>query len=97
MNGLRHQNYKNENAETKYLNNIQKGKILKVKSNLWELGKDFKELRHRELKDRKINFRREIEELFLNELLCLYVIWISFDKKKWCKRHQLPKTLGRIG
>ena len=34
MNGLRHQNYKNENAETKYLNNIQKGKILKVKSNL---------------------------------------------------------------
>ena len=34
MNGLRHQNYKNENAETKYLSNIQKGKILKVKSNL---------------------------------------------------------------
>ena len=68
MNGLKHQNYKNENAETKYLNNIYKDKILKVKSNLWELGKDFKELRHRELKDRKINFRREIEELLLNEL-----------------------------
>ena len=29
MNGLRHQNHKHENAETKYLNNIQKGKILR--------------------------------------------------------------------
>ena len=31
MNGLRYQNHKHENAETKYLNNIQKGKILRWK------------------------------------------------------------------
>ena len=31
MNHLRHQNYKSEYAETKYLNNIRKKRILKLK------------------------------------------------------------------
>ena len=34
-------NYKNENIETKYLNNTQKNEFLKVKNSLLELEKDF--------------------------------------------------------
>ena len=45
MNRLRHQNYKNENTETKYLNNIRNNVILNVKNSLLQLEKDFKELR----------------------------------------------------
>ena len=67
MNRLGHQNYKNENTETKYLNNIRKSRTLKVKNSLLELKKNFKELRDRELKDRGIKIRKD----FLNQLLCL--------------------------
>ena len=67
MNRLGHQNYKNENTETKYLNNIRKSRTLKVKNSLLELKKDFKELRDRELKDRGIKIRKD----FLNQVLCL--------------------------
>ena len=39
MNRLRHQNYKNKNTETKYLNNTRKNRILNVKNSLLELEK----------------------------------------------------------
>ena len=45
-------NYKNENIETKYLNNMRKNQFLKLKSSLLELKKDFIELKDREWKDR---------------------------------------------
>ena len=48
---------------------MQKYKILKVKKNLLELDKGFKELR--ELKDREIEIRRKIKSYFLNQLLGL--------------------------
>ena len=67
MNRLGHQNYKNENTETKYLNNIRKSRTLKVKNSLLELKKDFKELRDRELRDIEIKIRKD----FLNQLFCL--------------------------
>ena len=44
MNHLKHQNYKSEHTEVKYVNNIQELRILKVKNSLLELEKDFKEL-----------------------------------------------------
>ena len=44
-------NYKNQNIERKYLNNMQKNQFLKVKNSLLELEKDFMELRDRQLKD----------------------------------------------
>ena len=52
MNYLRHQNYKNENTDAEFLNNLQKkNRILNVKNSLSELEKDFKELRDRGLED----------------------------------------------
>ena len=38
-------NYKNENVEIKFLNNMQKNQFLKVKNSLIKLGKDFMELK----------------------------------------------------
>ena len=45
--------YKNKNIEKKYLENMQNNQLLKVKNSLLELGKKFKELKDRELKDRE--------------------------------------------
>ena len=57
-------NYKNENIEGKYLNNIEKKQFLKVKNSILVLEKDFTGLKDRELKDREVKIKREIEELF---------------------------------
>ena len=58
-------NYKKEDIEKKYLNNMQENYFLKVKDSLLELEKDVIELKDRELKDRKVKIEREIEEIFL--------------------------------
>ena len=41
MKNSKHSNYKNENIETKYLNNMQKTRFSKVKNNLLELEKKY--------------------------------------------------------
>ena len=43
--------------------------ILKVKSSLLDLEKDFKELKDEELKDREEKIKREIEELFYKRII----------------------------
>ena len=50
---------------------MRKNQFLKVKNSLLELKKDFIELVDGELKERIVKIKREIEELFLNQLLCL--------------------------
>ena len=57
-------NYKNENSETKYLNNMRKDQFLKVKNSLLELEKDFIELKDRKLKDRSKNEKRDRGAIF---------------------------------
>ena len=74
-NHLRHQDCKNEDTEMKYFKNIQKKtRILKVTNSLLELDIYFEKLKDRELKT-----RRKIAELFLNQLLHL---WIYLNKNK---------------
>ena len=43
---------------------MQENQFLKVKNCLFELEKDFIELKYRELKDREVNIKREIEQLY---------------------------------
>ena len=62
-------NYKNENIEKKYLNNMRKNQFLKIKKNLLELEKDLMELKDRELKDREMKTKREKEELFFKPIV----------------------------
>ena len=45
---------KNKNTARKYLNNIKKNVILSLRIDFLELEKDFKVLKDRELRDRKI-------------------------------------------
>ena len=68
---MENSNYKQKNIDIKYLNNIWKNQFLKLKNSLLDSEKDFIELKDRELKDREVNIKREIEELFSNQLLCL--------------------------
>ena len=63
---MENSSYKNENIETKYLNNMRKNHFLKVKNSLLEQKEDFIDL-----KDREAKIKREIKELFSNRLLCL--------------------------
>ena len=62
--------YKNGNIERKYLNDTWRNQFIKVKNSLLELEKGFIELKKkRELKDRKVKIKREIEELFLKPII----------------------------
>ena len=42
---------------------MQKNQFLKVRNSLLELEKDFIEVKDRELKEREVKIKREIEEL----------------------------------
>ena len=68
---MENSNNKNKNIEIKYLKNIWKNWLLKVRNSLLELEKIFRGLKDTELKDREVKTKRDIEELFLNRLLCL--------------------------
>ena len=62
-------NCKNENIERKYLKNMRKNQFLNEKNNLLELEKGFIALKERELKDREVKIKREIEELFFKSIM----------------------------
>ena len=74
--------YKNENIEMKYLNEIRENQFLKVKNSLLELEKGFIELKDKELKDREVKVKREILELFSKPIIVLQMKWISLNSKK---------------
>ena len=61
--------YKNENIDKKYLENMRNNQFLKVKNSLLELEKKFKVLKDRELKDREERIKRKIEELFFKSIM----------------------------
>ena len=46
----------------KYFNNMQKSQFLKVKNSLLELEKDFIELKDRELKNKEVKIKKQIEQ-----------------------------------
>ena len=55
--------------ERKYLENMQNNHFQRVKNSLLELGKYFTELANREIKDRKEEIKREIEELLHKSII----------------------------
>ena len=69
---LRHQNYKNE-----HLTNTQRNRILKAKNCCLEWEKDF-----RELKDREIKNKREIEELYFKPIIASIDDMNKFEEKQ---------------
>ena len=75
---------KNKNTATKYLNNIKKNVILiSFKIDFLELEKDFKVLKDRELRDRKITiYWSTYSNILIN---------ISIDEKEITKKRPLEK------
>ena len=82
---IENQDYKNENIERKYIENIQNNQFLKVKNSLLELEKDFAELKDIELKDRKDKNKKEIEKLFNKPLI------VSKDDIDKFEEHEMKK------
>ena len=79
----------NENIERKLLKSICKNQFLKVKNSLLELEKDFIELKDRELKDREVNIKIEIEELFFKPIVVSIDDMERFGKKEMKKIWQI--------
>lgn len=82
MNHLRQQSYKNERTEMKYLSNIWKDRILKIKNSFLELEKNLKELKDRELQAREIKIGKEIEEQFFKPISISIDDMDKFEKKE---------------
>ena len=78
-------NYKNENIGRKYLKNMQKNQFLKVKNSLLELEKDFIKLKDRELKDREVKMKQDIEELFFKPIIVSKDEMDKFEQKEMKK------------
>ena len=83
MEKSKHSNSKNENIETKYLNNT----ISKVKNNLFDLEKDFTEL-----KGIKIKIKREIDVLFFKPILVSIDNMDRFERKQMEKKRPIKNT-----
>ena len=79
---MENSNYKNQNIERKFLKFIQKNQFLKVKNSILELGKDFIELKDRDLKDREVKIERKIEEIFFKSVTVSIDDMDRFEKKK---------------
>ena len=61
---------------------MQKNQFLKVKFSLLELEKDFIELKDRNVKDREVRIKREIEELFLKPIIVSMDDMDKFEQKE---------------
>ena len=79
---MKNPNYKNENIERKYLKNMRKNRLVKVKNSLLELEKDFIELKDIELKDREVKIKREIEEIFFKPIMVSIDDMDKFEQKQ---------------
>ena len=79
-----------------YLNNIQytkkKHRILKVKDSLLEFGKDFRELRDKKLRERKIKIRKDIEGLFFESINASIEDLDKFEENEVTKKKLFPKS-----
>ena len=85
-------NYKSENTERKYLKNMRKNQFLKVKNSLLELEKYFIELKDRELKDKEVKIKREIEELFFKIIVVSIDDMNKFEQKEMKKIRPIKNT-----
>ena len=65
---------------------MQKNQFFKVKNSLLELEKDFLELKDRELKNREVKIKRDIEELFFKPII------VSIDDIDKFKQKEMKKV-----
>ena len=61
---------------------MRKNQFVNVKNNLLELEKDFIKLKDKELKDREVKIKREIEELFFKLIVESIDDMNNFEEKE---------------
>ena len=79
---MENSSYKNENIERKYFNNMGKKQYLEVKNGLLELEKYFIELKDRELKDREVEIKKDMKELFFKPITLSIDDMSNFEEKE---------------
>ena len=79
---MENSSYKNENIERKYFNNMGKKQYLEVKNGLLELEKYFIELKDRELKDREVEIKKDMKELFFKPITLSIDDMDNFEEKE---------------
>ena len=89
---MENQIYKNDNSKRKLLKIMRKNQFLMVKNRFLELEKDFTELKDRELKDREVKIKREIEELFFKLIIVSVDDMDRFKKKEMKKIRPIKNT-----
>ena len=89
---MKNLNYKNENIEKKYLNNMQKNQFLRVKNSLLELEQDFIELKDSELKDREVKIKREIDKIFFKSVIVSIDDMDKFEQEEIKKMRPIKNT-----
>ena len=89
---MQNANYKNENIERKCLNDVRMNQFLKLKNSFLELEKDFIELKDRDLKDRELKIKREIEELFFKPIIVSIDDMDKFEQKEMKKIRPIKNT-----
>ena len=72
--------------------NKQKTHFLNVKNSLFDLEKDFIELKDRELKGREANIKREMEELFFKLIIVSIDDMEKFEQKEMKKIRLIKNT-----
>ena len=75
----------------KYLNK-QKTHFLNAENSLFDLEKDFIELKDRELKGREANIKREMEELFFKLIIVSIDDMEKFEQKEMKKIRLIKNT-----
>ena len=89
-------NYKNEKIESKYLNNMQKNQFLQVKNSPLELEKVFIELKSKELIDREVKIKREIEDVFCKAIAAYIDDTDKFEEQETKKMRPTKNTWENI-
>ena len=83
------QDYKNENIERKYLENMWYNQFLRVKNSPFGLEKDFTELKYIELKDRIEKIKKEIDKLFNKLVIVPKVDIVKFEEHEMRKKRPI--------
>ena len=85
-------NYKNENIEREITNNMRKNQFLKAKNSPLELQKDLIESKDRELNDREVKIKKEIENLFFKPIIVFIDDMDKFEEKEMKKIRPVKNT-----
>ena len=86
-------NYLSEKIERKYLSNMRKNKLLRVKNRLFKLKKYFIEMKDSKLTDRQVILKQEIAESFFKPITETIGDIDKFEQKELEKERHIINNL----